>query len=139
MGTNTWHSDTFIFYIILVQAFFVLVAANQFVQQQSFDFFLVFDDQRDAETALEELTNSDLEGELELNLNDELGKWEIIVCLNMVPEYDTLVEQEVMLNDFAAEFGGMTDGWGVMQHQDGDDEFMDDDDHDHVHGEHCNH
>ena len=103
------------------------------------DFFLVFDDQRDAETALEELTNSDLEGELELNLNDELGKWEIIVCLNMVPEYDTLVEQEVMLNDFAAEFGGMTDGWGVMQHQDGDDEFMDDDDHDHVHGEHCNH
>ena len=44
-----------------------------------------------------------------------------------------------MLNDFAAEFGGMTDGWGVMQHQDGDDEFMEDDDHEHVHGAHCNH
>ncbi|MBW0297570.1 ribonuclease E inhibitor RraB [Shewanella xiamenensis] len=100
------------------------------------DFFLVFDDQRDAETALEELANSDLEGEVELNLNDELGKWEIIVCINMVPDYDDLVEQETILNDFATEFGGMTDGWGVMQHQDGDDEFMDDD---HVHDEHCHH
>ncbi|MGL4898801.1 MAG: ribonuclease E inhibitor RraB, partial [Shewanella sp.] len=38
--------------------------------------------------------------------------------------------------EFAAEFGGMTDGWGVMQHQDGDEEFMDDD---HVHDEHCQH
>ena len=100
------------------------------------DFFLVFDDQRDAETALEELANSDLEGEVELNLNDELGKWEIIVCINMVPDYDDLVEQETILNYFAAEFGGMTDGWGVMQHQEGDDEFMDDD---HVHDEHCHH
>lgn len=100
------------------------------------DFFLVFDDQRDAESALEELANSDLEGEVELNLNDELGKWEIIVCINMVPDYDTLVEQETQLNEFAAEFGGMTDGWGVMQHQDGDEEFMDDD---HVHDEHCQH
>ena len=34
------------------------------------DFFLVFEDQRDAESALEELANSDLDGELELNLND---------------------------------------------------------------------
>ncbi|QYK07781.1 ribonuclease E inhibitor RraB [Shewanella mangrovisoli] len=100
------------------------------------DFFLVFDDQRDAESALEELANSDLEGEVELNLNDELGKWEIIVCINMVPDYDDLVEQETILNDFAVEFGGMTDGWGVMQHQEGDDEFMDDD---HVHDEHCHH
>ena len=46
-----------------------------------------------------------------------------------------------MLHDFAAEFGGMSDGWGVMQHQDGDDEFSheDDDDHGHVHGPNCNH
>ena len=89
------------------------------------DFFLVFEDQRDAESALEELTKSDLEGEVELLLNDESGKWELIVCLNMVPEYDAIVEQEVSLNHFAEEFGGMTDGWGVMQHQDGDDDFMD--------------
>lgn len=55
------------------------------------DFFLVFDDQRDAESALEELANSDLEGEVELNLNDELGKWEIIVCINMVPDRKSVV------------------------------------------------
>lgn len=89
------------------------------------DFFLVFDDQRDAESALEELANSDLEGEVELNLNDELAKWELIVGINMVPDYDTLVEQESLLHEFAEEFGGQSDGWGVMQHQEGDDEFAD--------------
>ena len=90
------------------------------------DFFLVFEDQRDAESALEELGKSDLEGEIELLLNDESGKWELIVCLNMVPAYSTIVEQEINLHEFAQEFGGVTDGWGVMQHQEGDDEFADD-------------
>ena len=59
------------------------------------DFFLVFEDQRDAESAIEELGKSDLEGEIELLLNDDSGKWELIVCLNMIPEYDTIVEQEL--------------------------------------------
>lgn len=90
------------------------------------DFFLVFDDQRDAESALEELGHSDLDGEIELLLSDDSGKWELIVCLNMVPTYDTIVEQELNLHEFAQEFGGITDGWGVMQHQEGDDEFADD-------------
>ncbi|MGS0679780.1 ribonuclease E inhibitor RraB [Shewanella sp. 125m-7] len=90
------------------------------------DFFLVFEDQRDAESALEELGKSDLEGEIELLLNDDSGKWELIVCLNMVPAYDTIVEQELNLHEFAQEFGGITDGWGVMQHQEGDDDFADD-------------
>ncbi|ASJ96348.1 MULTISPECIES: ribonuclease E inhibitor RraB [Shewanella] len=100
------------------------------------DFFLVFEDQRDAESAVEELAKSDLEGELELHLNDELGKWELIVCINMVPEYQAIVDQEFELNEFAAEFGGATDGWGVMQHQEGDDEFAD---HDHECGDDCQH
>ncbi|QQX78818.1 ribonuclease E inhibitor RraB [Shewanella sp. KX20019] len=91
------------------------------------DFFLVFEDQRDAESAVEELSKSDLDGEIELLLNDDSGKWEIIVCLNMVPAYETIVEQELNLHEFAQEFGGVTDGWGVMQHQEGDDEFADDD------------
>ncbi len=91
------------------------------------DFFLVFEDQRDAESAIEELGKSDLEGEIELLLNDDSGKWELIVCLNMIPAYDTIVEQELSLHEFAQEFGGVTDGWGVMQHQEGDDEFAEDD------------
>ena len=96
----------------------------------------MFEDQRDAESALQELTESDLSGEVELHLNDELGKWELIVCLNMVPEYDAIVAQEIALNEFAGEFGGATDGWGVMQHQEGDDEFADDG---HEHSDSCNH
>ncbi|WOT04055.1 ribonuclease E inhibitor RraB [Shewanella youngdeokensis] len=100
------------------------------------DFFLVFDDQRDAESALEELGNSDLDGEIELLLNDDSGKWELIVCLNMVPDYDTIVEQELNLHEFAQEFGGATDGWGVMQHQEGDDDFADDE---HECGADCKH
>ncbi|GIU02038.1 ribonuclease E inhibitor RraB [Shewanella algidipiscicola] len=100
------------------------------------DFFLVFEDQRDAESAAEELAQSELEGEMELHLNDELGKWELIVCINMVPEYDAIVSQELELNTFAAEFGGATDGWGVMQHQEGDDEFADDE---HQCSDNCQH
>ncbi|NRD74602.1 ribonuclease E inhibitor RraB [Shewanella sp. VB17] len=96
-------------------------------KQLDVDFFLVFDDQRDAESATEELANSDMEGEMELHLNDEVGKWELIVCVKMVPEYQAIVDKELELNQFAVEFGGITDGWGVMQHQDGDDDFTDDD------------
>lgn len=100
------------------------------------DFFLVFDDKRDSESALASLVSSDIDAVAELNLNDEIGKWELIVCINMVPDYDQLVEQESALHDFATEFGGMSDGWGVMQHQEGDGAFMDDD---HQCGEDCHH
>ncbi|MBB1318922.1 ribonuclease E inhibitor RraB [Shewanella sp. SR43-4] len=100
------------------------------------DFFLVFDDQRDAESALEALSQTDMQGELELNFDEENTKWEVIVCLQMVPEYAALVGKETELNSFAQEFDGISDGWGVMQNQGGDDEFADDD---HVHGEHCKH
>ncbi|MCL2916832.1 ribonuclease E inhibitor RraB [Shewanella litorisediminis] len=105
------------------------------------DFFLVFDDRRDAESALEDLTAQEAEGEVELNFNEELDKWELIVCINMLPEYDALVAREVELNAFAGQFDGQSDGWGVMQHQEGDDEFMDDEDDDHEHhcGPGCNH
>jgi hypothetical protein len=100
------------------------------------DFFLVFDDKRDAESALEVLSKQDEEGELELNFDEDSSKWEVIVCTNMVPDYDALVAKEIQLNDFAKEFDGVSDGWGVMQHQDGDVDFADED---HVHDEHCHH
>ena len=100
------------------------------------DFFLVFEDKRDAESALEDLVAREEEGELEINFNEELEKWELIVTINMVPEYDAIVARELALNEFASEYEGMTDGWGVMQHQDGDAEFADDD---HECGEHCHH
>ena len=77
-----------------------------------------------------------MQGELELNFDEENTKWEVIVCLQMVPEYAALVGKETELNSFAQEFDGISDGWGVMQNQGGDDEFADDD---HVHGEHCKH
>ena len=100
------------------------------------DFFLLFEDKRDADVAYENLPSLDLKAVIELNLNDEIGKWELIVCVNMVPEYDLLVERESFLNDFAHDFGGMSDGWGVMQHQEGDDAFSDDD---HQCGDDCKH
>ncbi|MCL1036641.1 ribonuclease E inhibitor RraB [Shewanella submarina] len=100
------------------------------------DFFLVFEDKRDAESALEDLVAREEEGELEINFNEELEKWELIVTLNMVPEYEAIVAREVELNEFASEYDGMTDGWGVMQHQEGDAEFADDD---HECGDHCHH
>lgn len=110
-------------------------AGMDLTQKLMIDFFLIFDDQRDGESALQELTKSNVEGDAELNLNDELGKWELIVTLNMLPEYDLLINKEQELNQFAQNFGGMSDGWGVMQHQDGDAEFADD----HECGDDCHH
>ncbi|MDF0533585.1 ribonuclease E inhibitor RraB [Shewanella yunxiaonensis] len=106
-------------------------------QSMAIDFFLVFEEQRDAESALEDLIAAGHSDDVELSFNDEIEKWEVIVSVEMVPDYDAIVAKETELNDFAAEFDGMTDGWGVMQHQDGD-EFADDDD-DHECDEHCHH
>jgi len=98
------------------------------------DFYLVFPDKAKAEQALVAMADSPLDGEVELNLND-LDQWELIVCLTMLPEHAAITAREVELDKFAKKFGGHNDGWGVMQHQDGDDEFADDHDCD----EHCDH
>ncbi|AZG72857.1 ribonuclease E inhibitor RraB [Shewanella livingstonensis] len=111
-------------------------AGIDLTQSIEVDFFLVFDDQRDAESALEALSQTDMQGELELNFDEESTKWEVIVCLQMVPEYAALVAKETELNSFAQEFDGISDGWGVMQNQASDSEFTDDE---HVHSEHCHH
>jgi regulator of RNase E activity RraB len=111
-------------------------AGIDLTQSLEVDFFLMFDDQRDAESALEAFSQNKMQGELELNFDEETTKWELIVCLQMVPEYTSLVAKEVELNDFAQEFDGISDGWGVMQNQANDDEFADDD---HECSEHCHH
>ncbi|PKG78014.1 ribonuclease E inhibitor RraB [Shewanella sp. Actino-trap-3] len=111
-------------------------AGIDLTQSIEVDFFLVFDDQRDAESALEALSQTDMQGELEVNFDEESTKWEVIVCLQMVPDYAALVAKETELNSFAQEFDGISDGWGVMQNQASDSEFADDD---HVHSEHCKH
>ena len=56
-----------------------------------------------------------------MNFND-LEQWELIVSLTMVPEHAAVTAKEAELDKFAKKFGGHNDGWGVMQHQDGDDE-----------------
>ncbi|MCT6699243.1 ribonuclease E inhibitor RraB [Rheinheimera sp. 4Y26] len=100
------------------------------------DFYLVFPDKQKAETALNALTALDEGGEVELNFND-LEQWELIVSLTMVPDHAAITAKEAELDKFAKKFGGYNDGWGVMQHQDGDDDFADDhecdDDCDHHH------
>ncbi len=100
------------------------------------DFYLVFPDKQKAETALSALTALDEGGEVELNFND-LEQWELIVSLTMVPDHAAITAKEAELDKFAKKFGGYNDGWGVMQHQDGDDDFADDhecdDDCDHQH------
>lgn len=103
-------------------------------QSLALDFYLVFPDKTKAETALQALTALDQPGEVELNYND-LEQWELIVSLEMVPDHTAISAKEIELDKFAKKFGGHNDGWGVMQHQEGDDEFADDHDCD----DHCGH
>lgn len=101
-------------------------------QPLAIDFYLVFKNKEQAEKAMAALVASELQGEVELHFND-LEQWELIVSQTMVPEHAAVTEREAELDKFAKKFGGHNDGWGVMQHQDGDDDFDDE------HGEHCDH
>lgn len=96
------------------------------------DFYLVFKNKDQAEKAMAALVASEQQGEVELHFND-LEQWELIVNQTMVPEHAAITAREAELDKFAKKFGGHNDGWGVMQHQDGDDDFDDE------HGEHCDH
>jgi hypothetical protein len=99
-------------------------------QPTALDFYLVFADKTNAEKALAALTqDNSSDGEVELNFND-LEQWELIVSLTMLPDHAAITAKEAELDKFARKFGGHNDGWGVMQHQDGDDEFADEHDHD---------
>ncbi len=99
-------------------------------QPTALDFYLVFADKAKAEQALAALTQDNTsDGEVELNFND-LEQWELIVSLTMLPDHAAITAKEAELDKFARKFGGHNDGWGVMQHQDGDDEFADEHDHD---------
>ncbi len=99
-------------------------------QPTALDFYLVFADKTKAEQALAALTqDNSSDGEVELNFND-LEQWELIVSLTMLPDHAAITAKEAELDKFARKFGGHNDGWGVMQHQDGDDEFADEHDHD---------
>jgi regulator of RNase E activity RraB len=101
-------------------------------QPLAIDFYLVFKNKEQAEKAMAALVASELQGEVELHFND-LEQWELIVSQTMVPEHAAVTAREAELDKFAKKFSGHNDGWGVMQHQDGDDDFDDE------HGEDCDH
>lgn len=101
-------------------------------QPLAIDFYLVFKNKEQAEKAMAALVASELQGEVELHFND-LEQWELIVSQTMVPEHAAVTAREAELDKFAKKFGGHNDGWGVMQHQDGDDDFDDE------HGDDCDH
>jgi len=101
-------------------------------QPLAIDFYLVFKNKDQAEKAMAALVASELQGEVELHFNDR-EQWELIVSQTMVPEHAAVTAREAELDKFAKKFGGHNDGWGVMQHQDGDDDFDDE------HSEDCDH
>lgn len=116
----------------------MLDAGMDLSQPTALDFYLVFADKNKAEQALAALAGTDSAGEVELNFND-LEQWELIVSLTMLPDHATITAKEAELDKFAKKFGGHNDGWGVMQQQDGDDEFADEHQHSHDCDEHCGH
>ena len=101
-------------------------------QPLAIDFYLVFKNKEYAEKAMSALVATEQQGEVELHFND-LEQWELIVSQTMVPEHAAVTAREVELDKFAKKFGGHNDGWGVMQHQEGDDDFDDE------HGDDCDH
>ncbi|GLS82662.1 ribonuclease E inhibitor RraB [Paraferrimonas haliotis] len=89
-------------------------------QSLDIDFFMMFEDQSDAESAMAQFEDDNPGAFIEVHLDEEQGLWELIVSKHMVPDYDAIVISEERLDEFAKGFNGYSDGWGVMQHQEGD-------------------
>lgn len=51
------------------------------------------------------------EGDAEVGIEEG---WVVMIELEMVPEYERLVELQKTFNEFAAAHGGQVDGWGAM-------------------------
>lgn len=77
------------------------------------DFFLLFEQQTDAEKFAKEVVTDALVQNAELEKCKDTGIWEVITQVKMVPEHTLLSQAEQYIESIANNFNGYGDGWGL--------------------------
>ncbi len=90
------------------------IDGDDFNDAREIDFTLTFNTQQQAEQCALHLLHA--EQKISLYQEDEEGDllWEIVVYLEMQPDYADIIEIEAWLTAVAAQFAGEYDGWGCM-------------------------
>lgn len=78
------------------------------------DFFILFEQEADAEKFAKEIVSDALVQKAELEKCKDTGVWEVITQAQMVPEHTLLGQAEQYIESIANSFNGYGDGWGLM-------------------------
>jgi|TARA_R110001592_G_scaffold4103_2_gene22977 hypothetical protein len=78
------------------------------------DFFILFEQEADAEKFAKEIVSDALVQKAELEKCKDTGVWEVITQVQMVPEHTLLGQAEQYIESIANSFNGYGDGWGLM-------------------------
>ena len=90
-------------------------AGMDLTMSYAIDFFFNFKKKKDAEKMQQELTDGDRSMGLSLVESEAKDGWVLSCALEMVPTHEDLMRVQLAFDDIAAECGGESDGWGVMQ------------------------
>lgn len=90
-----------------------LTAAHQI------DFEYVFPDETSARKFAAEARKFDLEVGVRLPEDEDEDEWEVQCGRRMVPTHAELSALEAQLDKVASQYGGESDGWGLMSNPDG--------------------
>lgn len=82
-------------------------------KMQQIDFYILFEQQADAEKFATEIVNDALVQTADVEKCKDTGVWEVIAHVQMVPEHALLGQAEQYIENIANSFNGYGDGWGL--------------------------
>jgi hypothetical protein len=83
-----------------------------FKEPQNVDFFVAVPDKSSGEAVLKALRDEEFSCELEQD--DETGEWTCFCFIQMLLNYDDIIDIQKLLDELSKPYGGYSDGWGVM-------------------------
>ena len=83
-----------------------------FSKEYVFDYYHIFDSKSTAQQFATMLQKHRIHAEVQPNKD---SKWDVVVKIMHLPTHNEITEWEIDLEAGAKKFGGLKDGWGVMQ------------------------
>ena len=84
-----------------------------FSKSYDIEFFHLFKDEKGARAMARDVSARG--DRAEVDSNEEQSAWDCMVVMNMKPSHKEITAAEESLGRIAAEHGGKSDGWGVLQ------------------------
>jgi len=92
----------------------IAAAGVDLSKMHQIDFFILFEQQADAEKFSKEIISDALVQSANVEKCKDTGVWEVITHVQMVPEHTLLGQAEQYLESIANSYNGYGDGWGLM-------------------------